>query len=495
MRCTCVSTQMCCAALERQDHHQVRGLPADARQRHQLLERRRHPAAEALDERLRTSPSRTAPCCGRSSPDRSASRSACTVSVAIVRGVRAAREQPRRGRERRRVLRARREQRGDQNLERILLLALARSSRSPAAPCRRSRAPASASRARRRAASAARERAWHARPSHVRTGVSGGWPSSTASDVRDREVGHRRARFGGGAGEVRDQQHVLERRAGRDALPAPSRRRRAPRRRSAARCSAHASAASSTTGPRDVLIRYAERFILRERLLIDQVRRLRRQRAVQRHDVGGRQQPIERHRRRRRAASIGDLVGVGDASCRTPAPSRRPRGRCGPRRRARAACRAAPCRACSRAPSPPTRRARSSRSPSPSRRVTREDERPGEVGAGVGEHVGRVGHDDAARAAGRRRRCCCSRRRRWRRSSAAVRPASSTAASMRSVSRQMSACLPATRRSSSSRGIAAAPACRSTSHAASRRASTDDGQATGDEDLDGFMRREVPQCP
>ena len=46
--------------------------------------------------------------------------------------------------------------------------------------------------------------------------------------------------------------------------------------------SAHASAASSTTGPREVLIRYAERFIRASARLIDQVPRLRRQRTVKR---------------------------------------------------------------------------------------------------------------------------------------------------------------------------------------------------------------------
>ena len=53
------------AALERQDQHQVGGLPADARQRQQLLHRRRHPAAES-STRSGTSPSRAAPCGGRS---------------------------------------------------------------------------------------------------------------------------------------------------------------------------------------------------------------------------------------------------------------------------------------------------------------------------------------------------------------------------------------------------------------------------------------------
>ena len=52
-----------------------------------------------------------------------------------------------------------------------------------------------------------------------------------------------------------------------------------------------------------------------------------------------------------------------------------------------------------------------------------EDQRPRELRDRLGEHVGRVGDDDAARARGRRRRRCRSRRRCSRRPSArALRP-------------------------------------------------------------------------
>ena len=39
----------------------------------------------------------------------------------------------------------------------------------------------------------------------------------------------------------------------------------------------------------------------------------------------------------------------------------------------------------------------------------RHQQREAEVGGGLGQHVGRVGDEHAARGAGRRRRCCCSR--------------------------------------------------------------------------------------
>ena len=76
-------------------------------------------------------------------------------------------------------------------------------------------------------------------------------------------------------------------------------------------------------------------------------------------------------------------------------------------------------------------RTRGGRLGQPARR--REQQREGEVGGGVGEHVGGVADRDPARRRQRRRRCCRSRRRSWpiaRRRGAA----SSVCASMRSVS-------------------------------------------------------------
>jgi hypothetical protein len=110
-------------APERHDQDQVRGFPADPRQRQQLVHRRRHAAVKSVDED-------------------SARRLQMTRFVAIeadridqpfdvLRGepgdqARRARnvEQPGRCRERRRILRAGRQQRRDENLKGILFLAL-----------------------------------------------------------------------------------------------------------------------------------------------------------------------------------------------------------------------------------------------------------------------------------------------------------------------------------------------------------------------------------
>ena len=163
------------------------------------------------------------------------------------------------------------------------------------------------------------------------TGVSGGRPASTATTFSDREIGHRRPRFGRAAAQVRHEQHVLERqqigmhrrlvlvdverRAGEQVLLQRPRQRllvddRAARRVDEIRRALHA----------------------RQRALVDQMPRLRRQRHVQRDDVRRDQQAIERHRlgageRRSRAATCRRRA------CRTPARAPRPRGRSGRRRR------------------------------------------------------------------------------------------------------------------------------------------------------------------
>ena len=78
----------------------------------------------------------------------------------------------------------------------------------------------------------------------------------------------------------------------------------------------------------------------RERRLVDQMLRLRRQRAMQRDDVGGGQQAIERH-----GLAVGHRLGATRAAkwtTRMPKAGARapPRGRCARSRRCRAACRA-----------------------------------------------------------------------------------------------------------------------------------------------------------
>ena len=112
-----------------------------------------------------------------------------------------------------------------------------------------------------------------------------------------------------------------------------------------------------------------------------------------------------------------------------------------------------------------------------------EDQQEGEVGRGLVEHARRVAHRDAGRARPRRRRCCRSRPRRWRRPGAGRAPASSTAASMRSVSRHTIASTSAPRRTSSScvYGVSSSRAT-SSCPAASERIGAAVGQPTGDED-------------
>ena len=195
---------------------------------------------------------------------------------------------------------------------------------------------------------------------------------------------------------------------------------------------------------------------LRQRLLVDQMVRLRRQRAVQRHDVGGGQQPIERHRRRARAgrAATGACT---PPTCRRPAPSRD-----GPRDAADAddaellAAQLHPEHVVER-PALPTapRRTHALAFAEPPR--DGEDQRPGEVGARVGQHVRRVGDLDARARARRHVDVVVADGDIGDDLAAAAPQRRAVRASMRSVSRQMSASLPAIRCSNSSRGIASRP--------------------------------------
>ena len=193
------------AAAMREDQHQVRRLAPHAGQRQQLLHRRRHAAAEAS--------------------------TICSAGLVHVHGLvaieadgvdqlldlarrsawpssRRARDANRRARPRRhRIARLRRQHRRDQDLERILLLLfgdlLDRRLLEPVDRLRERRITAAMRRAgrglRRQAAGIA-----------ASTGVSAGWPSSTASTFATARSGHRRPRLARGAAEMRREHDVLE---------------------------------------------------------------------------------------------------------------------------------------------------------------------------------------------------------------------------------------------------------------------------------------------
>ena len=135
----------------------------------------------------------------------------------------------------------------------------------------------------------------------------------------------------------------------------------------------------------------------RERLLIDQVFGLRRHRTVQRDDVGGREQPIERH-----------LCGVGDIGNG----ARRIGDRHAERRRLIGHRAPNPAKAHQtellapqlhtqhviERPATPRTGANHAFALAKAPR-NRQDQRPGEVGAGIRQDVRCVGDRDAARAA------------------------------------------------------------------------------------------------
>ena len=145
-------------------------------------------------------------------------------------------------------------------------------------------------------------------------------------------------------------------------------------------------------------------FIARERVGVDQVARLGRERGVQRDEVGLAQGARRGRRRGRRAGR----------PCRSPRRAARRRGRCARRRRSPASRRDS---------SSPSQPCGSHVCQSPARDVGvrlgqaargGEQQREGEVGGRVGEHVGRDADGDAALRRRRRGRCCRSRRRSWR---------------------------------------------------------------------------------
>ena len=230
-------------------------------------------------------------------------------------------------------------------------------------------------------------------------------------------------------------------------------------------CSARSSAAGSTIGPRAVLTSSAVGFMRASAGLVDQVAGLGRQRAVQRHEVRALEQLLERYAARARA--VEDLH---------PEALRPPRDRLADAAEADDAERRAGhlgaevAVGLERHPLALAHVALALGQPAGERQQQRE----GEVGGRVGEHVGRVADGDAARASRPRGRRCRCRPRSWR-SRAARGAASSSASSTVSVSRLSSPSASATCSRSSSGVGGSRCGHTSTSCAAIRRSSAGPG--------------------
>ena len=133
-----------------------------------------------------------------------------------------------------------------------------------------------------------------------------------------------------------------------------------------------------------------------ERRLIDQVPRLRRERHVQRHDIRGREQPVERHRfslsraRGRGTRHVGDPHAEGGAASRhgTPEPAI-------PHDAELLAAQFGAQQEIKGPALPPAGADDAFGLAQPPR--DGEDQREGEVRRGVGEHIGGVGDDNASR--------------------------------------------------------------------------------------------------
>ena len=187
---------------------------------------------------------------------------------------------------------------------------------------------------------------------------------------------------------------------------ARARRRRARRRRSSSRCNACTSAASSITGPREVLMTNAVGFISANCRVAHQVPRRRAELRMQRDEIRLAQQVVEAAIRRAELLLLGRRqpvrVGIDDLHLEAARAARRRPDRCGRSRPGRASCR-----------SPPRRRddwtaSRDRRRRGTACRRTRCCARPTssrpkrDVGGGVGDDRRNVGHRNAE--LGRRRK-------------------------------------------------------------------------------------------
>ena len=137
---------------------------------------------------------------------------------------------------------------------------------------------------------------------------------------------HRRSGLDRGRSEVWHEHHVVELGAGRGGPAGSCSNTSSPAPAIAPRASASTSAASSTIGPRAVLIRTAERFMRPNCVGVDEVMRVGVVRAVDRHDIARREQlvelePLGAELGARPPASTGTPVAGTRRSSRTPAPA------------------------------------------------------------------------------------------------------------------------------------------------------------------------------
>ena len=163
------------------------------------------------------------------------------------------------------------------------------------------------------------------------------------------------------------------------------------------------------------------------------------------------------------------------------------RGRCARARRCRAACRAGPMPSMKSKAKPFQPPRRTSRSPFDDAARDAQDERPGEIGRGLGQHVRRVGHHDAARAGrghvdvvvadGHRGHDCAGPSR-----------LRSTVVVHRVGEHRHQRLLAAHAARPELAAMSGSPSFRSTSQASSRRAIARDGKPAGDEDCRVWTR-------
>ena len=156
------------------------------------------------------------------------------------------------------------------------------------------------------------------------TGVSGSLAGEDREDVADGELRHRGPRLACRAAEVRREQDVLELEAGRDGPRAPVRTRRARRRRSAARRAPRPAPLRRRAEPRAVLTRSADRFIRASVRLLIRCRVSGVRRRVDRDDVGGDEQLVDRATCRDRFAAKTGVMPNAGALAATARPIRPP---------------------------------------------------------------------------------------------------------------------------------------------------------------------------
>ena len=212
----------------------------------------------------------------------------------------------------------------------------------------------------------------------------------------------------GRAAEMRQQRHVLQREVARDRPSARRHRRRGRRRGCGRSCSAATSAASSTEGPRPVFTTMAPVFICARRVGVQPLAASPSPpgTCIESMSIAARKPSSVSWKIAPCSSSARQAlhVAVVDLHREAARHLRRARARCARSPGCRASCPAASRPSAASAPSPSIAPARTIRSPSPARRAAISMQGEGGLGGGEGQHLGRVGHDDAARLRGRERR-------------------------------------------------------------------------------------------